>query len=450
VSTLALRDVTAVPMDRWGRVVRGNLLVKDGRIASLGSQQVQAERTIDLAGGLVLPGLVQTHVHLCQTILRGSAEGRSLLPWLEDVVWPLEAAMDAQDVYRSSLLGCAELLSGGTTTVMDMGPARHGDAVFEACRDSGIRATTGNSVMDSPEADAAGLSESPQEVLSRARLLRDRWHGAAEGRLRYCYAPRFPLGCSSELLTAIAAAAKADAVAIHTHLAENEEEGARVVARLGMTSAEFLKATGILGPQTVVAHGVHTGPQEWSLLAETGTAVAHCPSSNLKLGSGIAPVRELREHGVLVGLGADGAPCNNRLDAFEEMRLCALLANLSSGPGRLPAWEVLSMATAGGAASIGLGDELGTLEVGKRADIIAVDLAGYHCLPSALADHATRIVFSARASDVVLTVVEGRVLYTRTDGLVDASLQDLRAVEDAAVRLGQRVGRVGEGEQRGD
>ncbi len=438
---ILLRQVRVLPMVREGEVMEGNLLVEDGKIAYLGEQQPTADRVMDLGGAVLIPGLAQVHVHLCQTMLRGTAEDRSLLDWLTSKVWPLEAAMDDQDVYLSSLLGCAELLAGGTTTILDMATTHYTDAVFEAAHTSGIRATIGNSIMDSSEAQEVGLALSRGEAMREADRLFRRWHGEDDGRLRYCYAPRFPLGCSREMLADVVKHAAQRGVLIHTHLAENKNEEERVRKRIGMSSTEFLRRIGILGPRTVVAHCVHVGPEEWKLLAATRTRVAHCPSSNLKLGSGIAPVRDLMTHGIIVGLGSDGAPCNNRLDAFEEMRLCALLAALRGGPGSVRAWDVLRMATSGGTACLREDDSAGTLEVGKRADLVAVDLSGYHCIPAGSVDPTTTIVFSARASDVVLTVVGGEVVYTRDEGPVRIADEELRRVGVAAKSLMARVHR---------
>lgn len=294
--------------------------------------------------------------------------------------------------------------------------------------------------MDSEEAVRVGLAIAPRDIRRTAEQIMKRWDGAAGGRLRYCYAPRFPLGCSAELLAEVSRAARNGGVIIHTHLAETEDEERAVAARYGVTGAKHLAVSGVIGPRTVLAHCVHTGPPEWDLLAGSQATVAHCPSSNLKLGSGTAPVAELLAHGVRVGIGADGAPCNNRLDAFEEMRQCALTASLRSGPGSISAWDVLRMATVLGARTLREEDDLGTLETGKKADVVAVDLSGYHCRPDAWSDPATRLVFSARASDVVLTMVEGEVLYLRERGLLRSLDRDLETADGRARQLKERVG----------
>ncbi len=441
---LLLRNAVILPMKPMRTVLRGNVLIRDDRIAYVGTEEPRATRSLDLGGAAVVPGLIQVHVHLCQTMLRGSAEGRTLLSWLDDAVWPLEAAMDENDVYLSSLLGCAELLSGGTTAVLDMGPAHHVGSVFEACRTAGIRATSGNSIMDSPEAESLGLLVTPEEMETTAARLIKRWNGAAGGRLGYCYAPRFPLGCSQNLLAQVAEGSRRHGLLIHTHLAESEDEERTVRERFGVGGAQHLLDSGVLNSRTVVAHCVHTADSEWNILARTGAAVAHCPSSNLKLSSGVAPVASMLDRGIPVGLGADGAPCNNRLDVFEEMRLSALLASLRSGPGSVSAWAILQMATVWGARALGQGGELGTLEVGKKADIVAVDLAGYHCRPLDAGEAATTLVYCARAADVVLTMVDGEILYTRSGGLARVPEAELRGVEGALGRLRARA--FGDGE----
>ncbi|HEX5854077.1 MAG TPA: amidohydrolase family protein, partial [Thermoanaerobaculia bacterium] len=359
----------------------GHVLVEDGVITALHGDAERRAREIAAAGrplerldarGLwLLPGFVQTHIHLCQTLLRNGPDDLPLLPWLKTHVWPGEAAHDEATLEISARLGLAELLAGGTTAILDMGTVRHTDAVFRAAEASGMRVTSGNALMDDVATNPQELRAGTEESLAEAERLAKAWHGAAGGRLRVAYCPRFAVSCTDRLLRGVAARAKSNGFLVHTHAAENVDEVALVMQRTGRRNVAYLDDTGISGSHVVLAHVIHTDAEERALLAARGTAVAHCPSSNLKLASGICPVPEYRAQGIRVTLGADGAPCNDRLDAFTEMRLAALLPKVRLGPGALSAWDVVRMATREGASALSL--PTGTLETGRRADLLLLD-----------------------------------------------------------------------------
>jgi cytosine/adenosine deaminase-related metal-dependent hydrolase len=266
-----------------------------------------------------------------------------------------------------------------------------------------------------------------------------KWHGAAEGRLRYCFAPRFAPSCTGPLLRAVSdLAARAGAV-IHTHAAETPLELQIVKRETGNNELAYLDSVGISGPRTALAHCVWVDREGIARLARQRTNVVHCPSSNLKLGSGVAPIPEMLAAGCHVGLGADGAPCNNRLDGFAEMRLAALIQKPRLGPEALPAAQVLELATLGGARALGLDAEIGSIEVGKRADLVVLDLEGMHTQP-AEADLISRIVYSARASDVRHVLVDGR-LVVKDGVLKTAKVEEIRrAANVQARRLRRAVG----------
>jgi 5-methylthioadenosine/S-adenosylhomocysteine deaminase len=385
---------------------KGSILVVGGRIRKIGRVVARAEVVVDADGCLAMPGLVQAHVHLCQTLFRGLAEDLPLLPWLRDFIWPLEAAHDPASLRASALLACAEMIKGGTTAFLSMETVRHTGAVFEAVADAGLAGVIGHCLMDET-CGAPGLAMEIDDALAACDVLLDRWK--AHPRLKLAVAPRFALACSPASMRRAAAYARENGLRLHTHASEQKEEIELVRKLSGMDNIEYLHAVGLTGPDVGLAHCVHTGPRERDLLKATGTHVLHCPSANLKLGSGIAPVPEYLDAGIRVGIGADGAPCNNRLDTFLEMREAALLQKARLGPEALPAREVVRMATEGGAAALGLEDEMGTLEPGKRANIILVDQRGVHALPSE--DPATNLVYACSASDVKMTVVDGEVLY---------------------------------------
>jgi 5-methylthioadenosine/S-adenosylhomocysteine deaminase len=239
--------------------------------------------------------------------------------------------------------------------------------------------------------------------------LLETWHGKSDGRIRYCFAPRFALSCTRELLARVAHLAIERGVMVHTHASENKNECAFVEAETGLHNVAYLDSLGLSGKHVVLAHCVHLAPTEFATLKETGTHVAHCPSSNLKLGSGIAEISRMLEQGISVSLGADGAACNNRLDMFTEMRSMTLLQKALHGPEVIPARQALRIATIGGARALGLENEIGTLEMGKRADVIVVNLNSLHASPSA-ADPMSAVVYSAQTSDVRSVVIDGRLV----------------------------------------
>jgi cytosine/adenosine deaminase-related metal-dependent hydrolase len=337
------------------------------------------------------------------------ADDLPLLEWLKQRIWPLEAAHDEASLRASAELGLVELLKGGTTTILDMGTVHHHDVVFEAMDRAGIRGLSGKTMMDHGEGVPKGLRESTRESLRESERLCDDWHGKGCGRLGYAFAPRFVLSCTEKLMREVAAAARArPGTLVHTHAAEHPGEKRAVRAALGRDDVDALASWGITGSNTVLAHGVQLTPSQRRALARAGTRVIHCPSANLKLGSGIARVHAMRRAGIVVGLGADGAPCNNNLDGWVELRRAALLAKVRSGTTTLPAPEALRVATSEGARALGLEKVTGSLEVGKRADVAVVDLSRAHCEPGG--DAIARLVYAVQSRDVRHVLVDGRVV----------------------------------------
>ena len=346
------------------------------------------------------------------------------------MIWPYEAKLDDAAAGAAGELACAELLLGGTTAILDMATVHHTDAIFAAAEHSGIRATIGKAMMDADDpAIPAGLRESTRASLDEAARLIARWHGTAGHRLRYAYAPRFVLSCTDELLREVAAQGAARGIGIHTHAAENTGEVALVRARFGTSNIVALDGLGLLGPRTCIAHAIHIDDGDRALLAARGAHVCTCPSSNLKLASGICGVPELIAAGVAVALGADGAPCNNNLDGFEELRLLGLLHKPRLGPRTLPAPEVVRIATLAGAAALGLADQIGSLELGKRGDMIAVDITALHTTPAAAP--WSQIAYAAKSCDVRHVAVDGAVV-VRDRELTTLDVRRIRAHATAA------------------
>jgi 5-methylthioadenosine/S-adenosylhomocysteine deaminase len=440
MTTTLIRSATILTMNDGLDIVDGAVTVRDGRILSIGAEpSAPCDRVINAGGDYLLPGFIQTHVHLCQTLFRGYADDMPLLEWLQRRIWPMEAAHSPATLRAAVRLAAAELLLSGTTTALTMESVHDTDVVFETLADVGLRATVGKCMMDSDDNVPSRLREETQRSIDESVALRARWEGAANGRLRAAFAPRFAVSCSRRLLEAVAALSASGRVIVHTHASESRDE-VDVVRRLsgGLSNLEYLNATGLASERLCAAHCVWVSDAEQALMAEFDVKVMHCPGSNLKLGSGIAPVVDMRKRGICVSLGADGAACNNRLDMFDEMRLAATLQAMRSAPGALTARDVLWMATREGARALGLQDELGSVEAGKRADLILVSRDRPHLSPDA--DPWSTLVYGARGTDVRMTMVDGEVLVdefrlVRLDGAEIAS--DARhAAREVAGRAG--------------
>lgn len=426
-------------MDAKNSIVDGDLLIRSGRIESIGAVKESGAMEVDASDCVVLPGFVQTHIHLCQTLFRGAADDLSLIDWLKKRVWPMEAAHTAASVAASARLGIAELIKGGTTCALTMETVNHTDEVFKVVEETGFRATVGKCMMDKGDEVPSGLQEQTEASVTASLKLLEKWNGKANGRIRYCFAPRFAISCTRELLSAVARLARERGVMIHTHASENKTECALVEQDTGMRNIAYLKSLGIAGKHIALAHCVHLDDEELKILRDTGTNVAHCPSSNLKLGSGIAPIKQMLEAGISVSLGADGAACNNRLDMFTEMRTAALLQKAHHGPEVIPAQQALRMATIDGARALGLDQEIGSIAPGKRADVIMISLSRLHSTPFPT-DLASAVVYSSQPEDVQTVIVEGRLLM-RDRELLTLNEAEVRA--EANQEAGQLFKRAG-------
>ena len=426
-------------MNDAGDVVTGDLWIDGDRIAAVGTipAGVMPDTTIDAGGAIVLPGFVQTHIHLCQTLFRGAADDLPLLAWLRDRIWPLEAAHDPATLAASARLAAAELLLSGTTTAFTMETVHDTDAVFDALMATHLRATIGKCLMNSGDGVPRRLFQSTAAGIDESLSLHRRWHGAAGGRLRAALAPRFALSCTRDLLEATAAASAANGLLVHTHASEQRAEIDLVRRETGMDNVAYLAAVGLASPRLCAAHCVWPTDTEMGVIADQQIKVLHCPGSNLKLGSGIAPIVEMRARGIEVSLGADGAACNNSLDMFNEMRLAATLQAMRSGPGALPARDVVWMATRGGARALGLDHEIGRIADGYKADVIVVDQHGVHQQPGR--DPYATLVYASRPTDVRVTIVDGEVV--AHDGELSwADVDEIR--HDAAAAASRLLARI--------
>jgi len=407
MSSTLIRNATILTMNDRLEVVFGAVSVDDGRIVSVGADPESAhDVVIDAAGDYLLPGFVQTHVHLCQTLFRGYADDLRLMEWLRSRVWPMEAAHNPASLRAAARLACHELLRGGTTSILTMETVHDTAVVCEAVAESGIRATIGKCMMDAPSAGTPSrLHESMQHSLDESLALRRDWHGAHDGRMRIAFAPRFAVSCSRALLEAVAALSGDQQWLVHTHASEQREEIDLVRQITGRGNLAYFHEVGLTSPRLCLAHCVWVDEEEQSLIATHDVKVMHCPGSNLKLGSGIAPITEMLARGICVSLGADGAACNNRLDMFAEMRLAATLQAMSQGPGSLTALDAVVMATRHGARTLGLDGEIGSVEAGKCADLILVGRRAAHLAPDV--DPYSTLVYAAGPEDVRMTMVDG-------------------------------------------
>jgi 5-methylthioadenosine/S-adenosylhomocysteine deaminase len=409
--SILIKGGAIITMNAGDEIVTGDLLIRDGRIVSIGETNAASEAGVEVVDArhcAVLPGFVQTHIHLCQTLFRGAADDLPLIDWLKRRVWPMEAAHTPASVRASARLGIAEMIKGGTTCALTMETVRHTEEVFRVVEETGFRATVGKCMMDSGADVPRELFELTSDSIQASLSLIEAWHGRASGRIRACFAPRFAVSCTRELLEGVARLSRERGVLVHTHASENRAEIEMVESATGMRNIEYLASLGLTAPHVALAHCIHLDERELAILAESGTHVMHCPSSNLKLGSGIAPIVEMLARGISVSLGADGAPCNNRLDMFTEMRTAALLQKVAHGADALPARRVLRMATSDGARALGIAHETGSLETGKRADVILVELDGLHLTPRP--DIVSALVYAAEAADVRTVIIDGRIV----------------------------------------
>ncbi|MGA8049237.1 MAG: TRZ/ATZ family hydrolase [Burkholderiales bacterium] len=405
-----------VPVEPDGAALEHTAVaVRDGRIEAVLPVADAASRfagypEIRLPHHALIPGLVNAHTHAAMTLMRGLADDLPLMNWLQEHIWPAETKhVSPQFVKDGTLLACAEMLRGGTTCFNDM--YFFPEAALEAALETGMRAALGAIVVEFPSAYAAD----PDDYLRKGLALRDRY-GDHE-RLSFCIAPHAPYTVSDDSFRKVARLAAELDVPVHLHVHETEEEIARSFAEHGLRPLERLRRLELLGPGLIAVHTVHLSRDEVAMLGQYGCSVAHCPSSNLKLASGFAPIAALLDAGVNVALGTDGAASNNRLDMFQEMRQTALLAKaVARDAAAVPARAALRAATLGGAIALGLERQVGSIVAGKAADLVAVRLDGPELSPCY--DPVSHLVYAAGREHVSHVWVAGRAL------IVDGALKN--------------------------
>jgi 5-methylthioadenosine/S-adenosylhomocysteine deaminase len=396
---------------------RADVLVdrEAGEILAVGQDVEPGTETLDASDGLVIPGLVNAHTHVSMTLLRGHADDKPLDPWLQEDIWPVEAELTPEDIRVGAELGVAEMIKAGTTTFADM--YFEMDQVAAVVAESGLRALLGyGSITIGRETEAA--RDELETGLSFAR----EFDGAADGRISTAFMPHSLTTVGEQYYREYVQDAREAGVPIHLHANETTDEVDPIVAEHGMRPLEYARDLGLLDAEDFLAHCVHVDETEIELLAETGAAAIHCPASNMKLASGMAPVQQLRDHGVTVGLGTDGAASNNDLDPFDELRDAAMLGKLAADDAAaVDAETAFELATVGGARALGV--DSGTIEPGRNADLAVVDLDAPHLTPAH--DHLSNLVYATRGSDVRHTICDGQVL------MADRELQ---TIDEAAVR----------------
>ena len=405
MATLEVRGASLLTMaDGQGLVEDGIVAAADGVITYAGpaAEYVRVgepDEVLEAVGCVAIPGLVNAHTHCAMTLMRGFADDMELMPWLEEMVWPTEANITHDDVYWGAMLGSVEMLRAGVTCFNDM--YHYFKAGTQAAIDSGIRAC--------PSGVLLGFIPEASQWLADALEFVAELKAAGHPRIHPMFGPHAAYTCPAELLQTVTAAALEHNVPIHIHVSETQSEVADSQEAHGRSPVEHLDDIGVFEARVSAAHCVWLSDRDIEILAEKRVGVAHCPGSNLKLASGIAPVPKLLQAGAIVGLGTDGTASNNNLDLLEEARLAALIhkANMLD-PTVVTAEEALTLATRGAAESLGLGDVIGTLEPGKRADLAIFDLSAPHLSPGH--NTVSDLVYSARASDVRHTVVEGVVV----------------------------------------
>ncbi len=401
---LIIRNGRVITMDPQGRrYSSADIAVQDGLISAIGpSLTGTGKQEINANGNAVLPGLVNGHTHM--TLLRGVGDDLPLMRWLYEVMFPKDAEIRPEHIHASALMNQLELIRGGVTTFLDI--FRYPSQSAAVALDSGLRAVFTPQIIDEPS--GAG------ETLESNLAFIEEWQHRQPNRIYTWFGPHAPYSNHPETYQKIAQLAEAYDVGFHTHICETEDEVRQIREKYGKSPVFLLEEIGALSPRLSVAHGVHLDPDDIQLLAERGVGVIHNPTSNMKLASGVAPVPDLMAAGVKVGLGTDSNLSNNNLDMFEEMRLAAFLHKLTrKDPSILPCEQVLCMATMGSAACLGMDDQIGSLEMGKKADIIIVDLHQPHLyplFPEPNTNIIEQLVYSASAADVITTIVEGKVL----------------------------------------
>ena len=414
-----------------------SLLIKDDLIAEIADEidESNVEKIIEAEGKILLPGLINTHTHLSMTLFRGLADDLSLDSWLNDHIWPMEANLNGEYCYIGALLGAVELIKSGTTTFSDM--YFYMEDVARAVDEAGIRAVLSYGMID------FGDEEKRKAEIEENLSLFKACNGMADGRIKVFFGPHSPYTASKELLIQTRQLADEYNMGIHIHVSETEKEINDSLDEKGVRPFEYLEKIGFLGPDVVAAHCVWLSDEEIEIIKKHGVKVSHNPCSNMKLASGISPVSKMIENDICVSIGTDGASSNNNLDLIEELKTASLLQKVSTlDPKVLNASESIEMATIRGAEALGLDSEIGSIEVGKKADIILIDTNEANMTPDSTS-LSSNVVYSANGSNVDTTICNGKVLMENKKltvldedeiyAMAKKAIKELKELKEAAI-----------------
>lgn len=438
--------------DRRRVITDGAVRMEESRITNVGKaselkHESRPEFEVDAKGMIILPGLIDTHVHLAQALLRGCADDVSLIDWLQKYVWPLQGNFDEQDGRVSAELCMLEMIKSGTTTFLEsLLHTRYGfDGIAASVEAAGMRGNLSKTVMGLPGYGNAGGIMHPGMVEDGETCLREvekyykLWNGKASDRIKVWYGARSLGGCTPDLYRQIAAGANRLETGVTMHLNEVREDADYARKEFNKLPVEFMDDVGLVGPNVVYAHGVWLREEEWNVLGRKGASVAHCPSSNMKLASGIAKIPEMMGANVNVGLGCDGGPSNNTYDMIREMKLASLLQKgRLLDPLVMNAETVLEMATINGALALGLEKQIGSIEVGKKADLILISLCSPHLTPTF--NPISHLVYAAGGSDVDTVIIDGRIIMRNRKV---KTLDEEKVIREANVRASKLLERAG-------
>jgi len=402
LSTILIKNAQVVTMNGQDQILdHANILIDNNIIKKISAETIndKADKIIDAKGKLVLPGFINAHTHAAMTLLRGYSDNQNLDKWLENI-GPIEGKMQPEDVYWGTMLAITEMIKNGVTCFLDM--YSHFGSISQAIIDSGIRGVNSLALVDVNQADKVNLDDKLKTIVS--------WHGKGDRRLTTCFGPHAPYTCSGLLLRNISNLARKNHLSIHIHLAETRKEVSDIKRKYQMSPVELMVKYDFFSQnQVIVAHGIWLGDRDMTIFKNNKVSVVTCPSSNLKLNAGICPTHQLTNHGVNVALGTDGAASNNSLDILAEAKLATLLAKyFSSDPAALGANKALKMATINGAKALGLAKEVGSIEVGKCADLIIMDNSGPQYLPNH--NLIANIVYAGKSSDTETVIVNGKIV----------------------------------------
>lgn len=450
---ILINHAAVVTVDTQRRVfLDGAIAIDRGEIIEVGPApalegKYQAQTVLDGADKIAMPGLINCHMHLAQVMMRGVNDNVEVMDKLKNYIWPIQGHYDEEDALVSARLGLLEMIKAGTTAFISTGlHPRYGiDAIAQLVLDSGMRAALSKYVMDisayalDQSALHRGMWETGPESMAQARAMIDRWHGAGSGRLSAWFSPRSVGGCSRELLLEVSRLADELDVGITAHWAEVQNNVDYTVETYGMLPAEFAQSVGLLGPRVTFAHGICFQDSEIELLAGSRTNICHCPVTNAKLAMGVAKVPRMLRRGVNVCLGNDGMPVNNTADMFREMRSALLMhRNNEEDPLYPTAAEAIEMATINGAKALMAADRIGSLEAGKRADVILIETRQPHLYP--VHDPVSAIAWAANGSDVDTVIINGRLVMRGRQVLTLDETQVLEAARRRKEKILEQAG----------